>query len=126
MAVLEAIDEISPLTPPALMRAATVSAPGRVEIGAAPVPRPGPREVLLRIERCGVCASNLAVWEGQPWFTYPQEPGGLGHEATGHIAAFGQEVEGWRIGQHVATLSYHAYAEYDVAAADALVALPPA
>src|SRR4051812_43930693 len=98
----------SATTPTPHMRAATISAPGRVEVQTMPVPMPGRGEVLLKIESCGVCASNLPVWEGRPWFTYPQEPGGLGHEATGRIAALGQGVENWQPGQRVAALSYHA------------------
>ncbi len=52
--------------------------PGQVRIDAVPVPVPGPDEVLIRLEGCGVCASNLPPWQGQPWFTYPFAPGALG------------------------------------------------
>src|SRR4051812_36729549 len=109
---------------PTTMRAAVLLAPGRLELREVPLPQPGPGEVRLRIESCGVCASNLPVWEGKPWFTYPMEPGALGHEATGRIDALGEGVTGWEVGQRVAALSSHAYAQYDLAAADALVALP--
>jgi threonine dehydrogenase-like Zn-dependent dehydrogenase len=110
---------------PALMRAAVMLAPGQLETRHVPRPAPAAGEVRLRVETCGVCASNLPPWEGKPWFTYPMEAGALGHEATGDIDALGEGVVGWSIGQRVAALSYHAYAEYDVAAADAIVALPP-
>jgi threonine dehydrogenase-like Zn-dependent dehydrogenase len=107
------------------MRAAVVLSSRVMEVQRVPLPQPTRGEVRLRIESCGVCASNLPVWEGKPWFTYPLESGALGHEATGRIDALGENVAGWSVGERVAALSYHAYAEYDVAAADAIVRLPP-
>jgi threonine dehydrogenase-like Zn-dependent dehydrogenase len=55
---------------------------------------------------------------------FPTEPGGLGHEGWGVIDAVGDHAGTLKVGQRVALLSYHAYAEYDVAPADAVVALP--
>ena len=108
------------------MRAAVVSAPGEVQIAQVPVPVPQANEVRVRLEGCGVCASNLPTWEGKPWFTYPLEPGRLGHEGWGHIDAIGENVTDWQIGERVSILSNHAYAEYDVAAQDAVVGIPDA
>lgn len=107
-----------------LMRAAVLVEPRRLRIDQVPVPEPGLADVRIRIEGCGVCASNLSPWEGQPWFTYPFEPGAPGHEAWGWVEALGREVNGLKIGDRVAALSYRAYAEYDVAPADAVVPLP--
>jgi 2-desacetyl-2-hydroxyethyl bacteriochlorophyllide A dehydrogenase len=108
------------------MRAAVLAAPGRIEIRETPRPVAAPGEVLVRIEGCGICASNLPAWEGRPWFRYPFSPGDLGHEAWGRVEAVGaREDEAW-LNRRVAALSYRAYAEYDVAAAEAIVALPPA
>jgi threonine dehydrogenase-like Zn-dependent dehydrogenase len=107
------------------MRAAVLAAPGRVELRDAPLPAPGPGEVRLRLEGSGVCHSNLPMWEGREWFTYPAAPGAPGHEGWGVVDALGDGVAGLRVGQRVAALSYKAYAEYDVAAADAVVPLPP-
>jgi threonine dehydrogenase-like Zn-dependent dehydrogenase len=108
-----------------MMRAAVITRPGEVEIHQVPVPEPGADEVRVRVEGSGVCASNLAVWDGQPWFTYPQEPGALGHEAWGTIDAVGAAVTRLAPGQRVAMLSSRAYAEYDIVGAEAVVALPP-
>jgi len=55
---------------------------------------------------------------------FPTEPGALGHEGWGVVDAVGDGVAGFSIGDRVAALSYKAYAEYDVAAADAVVRLP--
>lgn len=88
------------------------------------VPEPGPGEVRLRLEGCGVCGSNLPLWEGQPWFQYPSPAGAPGHEGWGVVDAVGPDVASLTPGDRVAALSYRAYAEYDIAAADAVVPLP--
>jgi threonine dehydrogenase-like Zn-dependent dehydrogenase len=106
------------------MRAAVVGAARRVTLAQVEVPQPGPEQVLVALEGCGVCGSNLPVWEGRPWFVYPREPGNPGHEGWGRIVARGAEVDDWAIGDRVAFLSDHAFAEYDVADASVLVALP--
>ncbi len=107
------------------MRAAVVSGPGRTEVEHLIVPEPGPGEVLLRMEGCGVCGSSLPMWEGRSWFQYPAEPGSPGHEGWGMVEAVGHGVTTVAPGDRVAALSYRAYAEYDVAQADAVVPLPP-
>lgn len=105
------------------MRAAVLLAPRRVELQQVPLPEPGPNQVRVRVEGCGVCASNLAPWEGRPWFSYPFAAGQLGHEAWGHVDKLGSGVDGVKVGERVAMLSYHAYAEYDLADAQALVSI---
>ncbi|HUF28009.1 MAG TPA: zinc-binding dehydrogenase [Gemmatimonadaceae bacterium] len=108
------------------MRAARIAAAGRARVEAVPIPAPGPGTVRVRLEGSGVCASNLPVWEGRDWFSYPQEPGAPGHEGWGIIDAVGADVRDLEVGQRVAALSYHAYAEHDIAAGDAVVPLPAA
>ncbi|MFA9479256.1 zinc-binding dehydrogenase [Phycisphaerales bacterium AB-hyl4] len=106
------------------MTAATVVAPGRVVMQQVSLPEPGPGQVRVRLEGCGVCASNVPVWEGRPWFTYPLEPGGLGHEGWGRVDAVGEGVREVQLGERVAFISEHAYAEYDVTSASSVVVLP--
>lgn len=108
------------------MLAATLSEPNRIEIQEAAIPEPGPGEVRVRLEGCGVCASNLPPWEGRPWFNYPMEPGQLGHEGWGVVDAAGPGVDDIQPGLRVAMLSNHAYAQYDTTAVDQVVALPDA
>jgi threonine dehydrogenase-like Zn-dependent dehydrogenase len=57
---------------------------------------------------------------------FPTEPGGLGHEGWGEVDAVGEGVEGLLPGDRVAALSYHSYADYDVADEQAVVKLPRA
>ena len=108
------------------MRAAILTGPGQIEVREVARPEPGPGQVRLRLEGCGVCASNLTPWAGPEWMQYPTEPGALGHEAWGFVDALGEGVESLSIGDRVAALSYKSYAEYDLADAEAVVRLPEA
>jgi threonine dehydrogenase-like Zn-dependent dehydrogenase len=108
------------------MRAAILAAPGDMTVTQTGLPEPGAGQVRLRLEGCGVCASNLEPWAGNEWTAYPGEPGGLGHEGWGVVDAIGEGVDDFAAGDRVAALSYHSYADYDLADADALVKLPEA
>ncbi|HEY0311396.1 MAG TPA: zinc-binding dehydrogenase [Allosphingosinicella sp.] len=106
------------------MRAAVLEGPGRVKIAEVKRPEPGPGQVRVKLEGCGVCASNLTPWEGPEWMTFPTEPGALGHEGWGRVDAMGEGVEGLAAGDRVAALSFKSYGEYDIAEASAVVKLP--
>jgi 2-desacetyl-2-hydroxyethyl bacteriochlorophyllide A dehydrogenase len=106
-------------------RAAIITAPGKVQLSRIKVPNPKAGQVRVRVEGCGVCASNLPVWQGQPWFQYPFEPGTPGHEAWGFVESVGPNVSEVEVGDRVSMLSAHGYAEYDVARADEVIQLPP-
>jgi threonine dehydrogenase-like Zn-dependent dehydrogenase len=108
------------------MNAAVLTAPGTMTMARAPMPEPGPGEVRVRLEGCGVCASNVEPWEGQPWSTYPGEPGGMGHEGWGVIDALGSGVTETSVGDRVTTLAGRSFGQFDVVASDRLVVLPPA
>ena len=106
------------------MRAAVLTGAGKLMIQQVPVPSPGPGEVRLRLEGCGVCASNLTPWEGPEWMQFPTGPGDLGHEGWGVIDAVGPAVAGLQAGERVAALNDKAYAEYAIAEATQVVKLP--
>jgi threonine dehydrogenase-like Zn-dependent dehydrogenase len=106
-------------------RTAAIDAPGRIKIHSARRPEPGENEVLVRLEGCGICGSNLPVWEGRPWFSYPLAAGAPGHEGWGIVEKTGPSVESVRPGSRVAVLSQHAFAEYDTAPASHVIELPP-
>jgi threonine dehydrogenase-like Zn-dependent dehydrogenase len=107
------------------MRAGVLAGDAQVHIVEVPVPQPGPGEVRLRLEGCGVCGSDLPVWQGREWFHYPRPPGAPGHETWGYVDAVGPEVRAIAEGDRVAALSYRGYAEFDVARADRVVRLGP-
>jgi threonine dehydrogenase-like Zn-dependent dehydrogenase len=109
---------------PAMMSAAVLVAPGKIELREVPVPKPASNQVRVRLEGCGVCASNIPPWEGREWFHYPMPPGQLGHEGWGVIDAVGADVMKFSVGDRVAFLSEKAYAQYDVAPEDKVVRLP--
>ena len=113
-------------TPAETMRVAVVAAPGEVRIEHVPLPEPGPGQVRLKLEGCGVCASNLTPWAGPEWQQYPLAPGSLGHEGWGIIDAVGEGVTSVKRGDRVTALSYASYAEYDLADEASVVRLPPA
>src|SRR3954462_6099614 len=104
-----------------MMRAARIVGPEKFEIESVPRPEPKPNELRFRVEGCGVCASNLGPWFGLPWTRYPLGPGESGHEAWGIVDAVGENVTGFSQGDRVAAVSYNAYAEFDVADANAVL-----
>ena len=106
------------------MIAARLSAPRRFDICEVEQHEPGPGEVRVRMVGCGVCSSSIPLWEGRPWFDYPQPAGNPGHEGWGYIDKVGSEVEGLRPGMPVTLLSFHAFSQYDIVSADCVVPLP--
>ncbi len=64
-----------------------------------PVPEPGPHELLVRVEACGVCRTDLHLAEGD---LAPRRPRCTpGHEVVGTIAAVGHQVAGFAHGERV-------------------------
>jgi threonine dehydrogenase-like Zn-dependent dehydrogenase len=109
-----------------MMRASMITAPHKIEIVEVQIPRPNPNQLLVSIEGCGVCASNIPPWEGKPWFTYPMPAGALGHEAWGRVEETGREVVDFETGDRVAILSNKAYAEFDLCESSSAVRIPRA
>ncbi|XID95873.1 zinc-binding dehydrogenase [Paenibacillaceae bacterium WGS1546] len=65
------------------------------------VPEPGPGQVLLKIERCGICGSDLHTYHGKHPFVFP--PLVLGHEFSGTIVKLGKDADSkFKVGQRVA------------------------
>jgi D-arabinose 1-dehydrogenase-like Zn-dependent alcohol dehydrogenase len=80
-------------------RAVQVRQAGTLEIVQRPIPDPGPGEVRIRVEACGVCHTDaLTVNKPPPGLTHPRVPG---HEVAGRIDALGAGVSGWQVGQRV-------------------------
>jgi threonine dehydrogenase-like Zn-dependent dehydrogenase len=111
-------------SPKRVMKVVQLTNPRQARLRECAIPEPGPGAVRIRLEGCGVCGSNLAPWEGRPWFKYPFNPGEPGHEGWGTVDALGDGVTRLKMGARVAFLSYKSFAEYDVASEDAVVPLP--
>jgi threonine dehydrogenase-like Zn-dependent dehydrogenase len=81
------------------MPAVVLTADGRIALQDRPRPTLRPDQVLVEVDLCGICGSDLHASQ------LPQVYRGdciLGHESTGRIAAFGHDVADWAIGQRVA------------------------
>ena len=64
-----------------------------------PLPEPGPNEVLLRVEACGVCRTDLHVIDGE--LANPRYPIVPGHEVVGRVAKLGSAVERFQLGERI-------------------------
>jgi D-arabinose 1-dehydrogenase-like Zn-dependent alcohol dehydrogenase len=82
------------------MRAAQITRPkGPFEIVEREIPEPGPGQVRIKIQACGVCHSDSLVKEGLwPGLQYPRVPG---HEVVGLVDAVGERAAPWKVGQRV-------------------------
>jgi propanol-preferring alcohol dehydrogenase len=80
-------------------KAVEVSAPGNLHVVERTIPEPGPGQVRIRVEACGICHTDAATVMGiYPGLTLPRVPG---HEVVGRIEALGSGVSRWKIGQRV-------------------------
>jgi threonine dehydrogenase-like Zn-dependent dehydrogenase len=92
------------------VRLAVLNAPQQIDVVDEPVRGPAADEVLLRIASCGVCASELDVWQGKADIDYPRFPG---HEVSGTVERVGAHVEGFSPGDPVAAwVTERGFAEY--------------
>lgn len=92
---------------PTTMKAAVVRALGQpLVIEEVPVPRPGPGEVLIKVQACGVCHTDLHAADGD-WPVKPTAPFIPGHEAVGHIVALGAGVSDLKEGDLVGVAWLH-------------------
>lgn len=84
------------------MKRATMTAPGQIQIDETQAPTPGPGQVLLRIQRIGVCGSDIHVFHGKhPYTSYPVVQG---HEFSALVAAVGPGVQGIEVGNKVTAM----------------------
>ena len=134
------------------MKAAQISkAGGDFELVERDIPEPGSGQVRVKVEACGICHSDVLVKEGLwPGLQYPRVPG---HEIAGRLDALGVGVSAWKKGDRVG-VGWHGghdfvcdecrrgdfamcinrkvtgidydggYAEYMIAPAEALAAIP--
>ena len=86
---------------PKTMRAAFVTELGKaLAIGELPVPEPKDRQVLIRIEACGVCHTDVHAADGD-WPGRPKAPFTPGHEGIGRVIGMGKGVKQIREGDMV-------------------------
>jgi propanol-preferring alcohol dehydrogenase len=82
------------------MRAMLLDAPGQqLRPAELPLPTPGPEQVLVQVRACGVCRTDLHVFDGE--LPDPKLPLVLGHEVVGTVEAVGAGVDRFRPGDRV-------------------------
>ena len=78
-----------------------LAGPG-LELRKVPVPVAGPGEVLIKIHKTAICGSDVHIYCWNDWAAQHVKPGmTIGHEYVGEIAALGEGVTGFTIGQRV-------------------------
>ncbi len=102
------------------MKQSVLIQPRKSEVWEAPIPTIGPKDVLIRVRVCGVCASELHG----PWKNPPSLPWKMGHEVVGEVVEVGEEVEDSRPQMVVTGLVSQGFAEYAVAPHTHLVPVP--
>jgi D-arabinitol dehydrogenase (NADP+) len=80
------------------MQAAQITAPDHARVIDAPASEPGPGEILIAVRAAGICGTDLHIFHGEYEATYPIIPG---HEFSGVIAAVGQGVQRYAVGDRV-------------------------
>jgi L-iditol 2-dehydrogenase len=93
------------------MRAARLHGVRDLRVDNMPDPAPAPGELLVRVNACGVCPTDVRKYLLGATDGYPLN---LGHEWVGHVEALGGGVEGWDLGQRVYGDTYAGYAELAV------------
>ena len=93
------------------MKAAVLQKPGEFVIKEMDVPSIKPNELLVKVKACGLCTSELDMWEGKAiGLGFPRF---IGHEVAGIVENVGADVTDFKIGDHVAIFAEgKGYAEY--------------
>jgi 2-desacetyl-2-hydroxyethyl bacteriochlorophyllide A dehydrogenase len=82
------------------MRAAVIEQPGKVGVTTVDDPAPGADDVVVAVDSCGICGTDLHIVDGEFAPTpYPIVPG---HEFAGEVVAVGKDVTGIEVGSAVA------------------------
>jgi alcohol dehydrogenase, propanol-preferring len=88
------------MTVPREMQAMVLERAGtKLRAAALPVPEPGSGEILIKVAACGVCRTDLHIFDGE--LAQPKLPLVLGHEIVGHVAALGPGVAEFAVGDRV-------------------------
>src|SRR5579872_5533238 len=92
---------------PKTMKAAVLFGPGDMRVVDKPVPKPGAGEVLVHVGMCGMCGTDLKIYDGH----FPLTPAfgeyTPGHEWTGRVVALGDAVDELTAGEDVAIEAHH-------------------
>ncbi len=71
-------------------KVAMLTATKKIEVKEFPIPEVGDDDILVKVEGCGVCGTDVHEWKGDPFGLIPVT---LGHEGTGEIIALGKNIK---------------------------------
>jgi L-iditol 2-dehydrogenase len=74
--------------------------PGNIELVEVPKPSPGPNQIMAKVHYAGICGSDLHIEDGDIQLNL-RPPVIMGHEFSGTVAALGEGVEGYQVGQRI-------------------------
>jgi len=80
----------APASIPKTAKVAMLTAPKRIEVKEFAVPELGDDDILVKVEGCGVCGTDVHEWRADPFGIIPVT---LGHEGTGEIIALGKNIK---------------------------------
>ncbi len=75
---------------PKTAKVAMLTAPKKIEVKEFPIPELQDDDILVKVEGCGVCGTDVHEWKGDPFGIIPVT---LGHEGTGEIIALGKNIK---------------------------------
>lgn len=75
---------------PKTAKVAMLTSPKHIEVKEYPIPPLEDDDVLVKVEGCGVCGTDVHEWKGDPFGLIPVT---LGHEGTGEVIALGKNVK---------------------------------
>ncbi|MBB3128542.1 2-desacetyl-2-hydroxyethyl bacteriochlorophyllide A dehydrogenase [Paenibacillus rhizosphaerae] len=84
---------------PNMMKALVIHAPHRASIEQVPYPAPGPDDITVKVQQCGICGTDFHIFEGEFLSPYPIIPG---HEFSGIVHEVGSHVRHLKPGDRVA------------------------
>jgi 2-desacetyl-2-hydroxyethyl bacteriochlorophyllide A dehydrogenase len=95
------------------MKVAVVDGPGVLRLDEAPRPVAGPKDVVMKVVRAGICGSDIQYRvTGGPRVINADKPLALGHEVAGEIVEAGLEVKSFKVGDRVAYNSFNSPAHF--------------
>ncbi|MGB7416782.1 MAG: alcohol dehydrogenase catalytic domain-containing protein, partial [Thermosynechococcaceae cyanobacterium] len=82
------------------MKAMVLEASGQpLRLTERPIPTPGSHQLLLRVQACGVCRTDLHIVDGE--LAHPNLPLVLGHQIVGTVSELGDQVQGFEMGDRI-------------------------
>ena len=80
------------------MKAAVIDAPSTLKVTELPDPQINDKEVLIRVDSCGICGSDVKIYKGEWTIPFPRV---IGHEFSGEVVEVGNQVTSFKPGDRV-------------------------